>query len=159
MKIVRDRPSKFISTVYLSLIICLVVLVIILIAGTIFGRFFHTSSSKLEQKGVLLEGNKGQTYTGIGQIRVPTADPQPSMVIIVVLFIYDPEDKAFSEELAFRTGEFRDIIKKYFGSFSTAELRKYSDEILKTELLQRLNRILRLGQIEILYFSDFIIID
>ena len=153
-----DRPSKIISILYQCLLACLVVLVFALIAGTIYGMFFHNPSSKREQIEVLQKSGEGQTFTGIGQIRVPTADPQPGMVIILVSFIYYPDDKAFSEELALRVGDFRNIIENYFASLSIPELQKLGDESIKTELLRRFNSILRLGRIEALYFSDFMII-
>ena len=158
MRSTRDRPSKTIHYLYRCLLICLIILAIILIAGTFYGVFFNTPSPKYEQMKILRDDDKGQTFTGIGQIRVPTADPQPGMVILMVSFSYYPEDKAFSEELALRVGDFRNIIEKYIASFSISELQELGDEDLKTELLRRLNSILRLGKIETLYFSDFIII-
>jgi len=140
--------------------VCLIVLGIIIIGGTIYGVLFRTIppgySSNL-QIDALLSG-QGQTFTGIGRIRVSTADPQPGIVILFVSFIYHPEDKAFSEELALRVRDFRGIITDYIGSFSTAELQEQGEEDIKAELLRRFNTILRLGKIEVLYFSDFMIV-
>jgi flagellar basal body-associated protein FliL len=99
-----------------------------------------------------------QIFTGIGRIRVSTADPQPGMVIIFVLFEYNSGDRPFSEELALRVGEFRNIIREYVGSFSATELQQLSEETIKAELLRRFNQILRLGRIETLYFNDFMIL-
>jgi flagellar basal body-associated protein FliL len=106
----------------------------------------------------ILNGDNEQIFTGIGQIRISTLDPQPGLVIISVSFMYDPSDKAFAEELVLRVKELRGIIQNYFCSFSALELQKQADESLKTELLQRFNSILRLGQIEKIYFSDYMII-
>jgi flagellar FliL protein len=106
------------------------------------------------------EPNQGkkQVFTDIGQIRVSTADSQPGTVILFVSFMYPPEDKAFSEELTLKARAFREIIFNYIGSFSCDELRGQSEEHIKAELLLRINAILRLGQIETLYFSDFMIV-
>jgi flagellar basal body-associated protein FliL len=100
----------------------------------------------------------GQTFTGIGRIRISTADPQPGMVILFVSFVYNPGDKLFSEELVLKIKDFREIITDYIGSFSVEELQKQEEENIKLELLRRFNAVLRLGQIETLYFSDFMVI-
>jgi len=133
--------------------------VLIIIFGTIYGVFFNTTPLSSTQIGGQQKSDRqGQTFTGIGQLRVTTADPQPGMVILFVLFTYYPDDKAFSEELALRVREFRDIIVSYIGSFSIIDLQSQGEELIKTELLRQFNAILRLGQIETLYFSDFLII-
>jgi len=137
------------------------VLGLILIIGTIYGAFFNTRPSNHNpnvQVNAPGEGGQGQNFTGIGRIRASTADPQPGMVILFVSFIYYPEDKAFSEELALRVRDFREIITDYIGSLSIAELHGQDEEALKAELLRRFNAVLRLGQIETLFFSDFMII-
>ena len=159
MKLERDRPSKTISYLYKFLLTCFVALVFLLIVGTLYGVFFHVPSSKNEKIEVLRNDNKGQTFAGIGQIRVPTADPQPAMVILLVSLVYFPDDKAFSEELVFRIGDFRNIIESYVSALSILELQKLGDEGIKMELLHRFNSILRLGQIETLYLNDFMIIE
>ena len=104
------------------------------------------------------QNGQGQTFTGIGRIRVPTADSQPAIVIIFVTFNYNPDDRAFSEELALRVKDFRAIITDYIGSFAAAELKKQDEESIKSEILRRFNAILRLGQIDTLYFSDFMVV-
>ena len=144
---------------------CLIALGLIIIGGTIYGVFFHAAPpgynlngqrNALRESGQ--ESGQGQTFTGIGRLRIPTADPQPGMVILFVSFMYYPDDRAFSEELALRVRDLRDIIRDYIGSFSTAELQRQDEEVIRAELLRRFNGILRLGQIETLFFSDFMII-
>ena len=161
MKSTENRPLQLLSFVYRSLIICLIALGLILIGGTIYGVFLRTippGHKPDKQIDVLRESGQGQTFTGIGRSRVSTADPEPGMVILFVSFVYYPADKAFSEELALRIRDFRDIIVNYISSFTTAELQKQGEEGIKIELLRRFNAILRLGQIETLYFSDFMIV-
>ena len=147
--------------VYRGLIILFIFFGVAIIGGTIYGVFSHASPFNAAQKMDDLQrdiSEEGQTFVGIGKIRVSTIAPNPGMVILFVSFKYFPSDKAFSEELVLRIGDFRGIIVDYIGSFSVAELQKLSEESLKIELLRRFNAILRLGQIEVLYLSDFIII-
>ena len=146
------------SLVRRILIICLFLLILVFIGGTVYGLFFHSTDTGNNQNEVFRKSGEAQTFTNIGRIRVPTADPQPEMAILFVSFVYYPDDKAFSEELALRVREFREIITDYIGSFQAAELGALSEETIKAELLRRFNDILRLGQIETLYLSDFMII-
>ena len=152
-----DRRTWILSSLYRSLQICLLLLGIIIVGGTIYWVFFHEKPTGHEQINVLPEIG-GQTFTGIGRIRISTADPQPGMVILFVSFIYNPGDKVFSEELVLRIKDFREILTNYIGSFSIEELRNQEEEDIKFELLRRFNAVLRLGRIETLYFSDFLII-
>ena len=120
--------------------------------------FFHTAPAENFQFTSLPLSGNAEIFGGIGRLRVPTADADPGIVIISVLFEYNPADRPFSEELALRIGEFRTIIRDYIGSFSAAELRQLNEEIIRSELLLRFNTILRLGRIETLFFGDFMII-
>ena len=162
MKLLGERRLRLLSFTYRGLIAGCVFIGLVIIAGTIYGLFFHAASQDrktgVSQKSELSAGEQGQAFTGIGRIRISTADPQPEMAILFVSFIYYPEDIAFSEELAHRIRDFREIILDYIGSFTGADLRVQDEEIIKTELLRRFNAILRLGQIETLFFSDFMII-
>ena len=146
------------SKVYRGLLISLVFLGLVFIFGTIYGVFFQKRSLENKQVEILGKSGEEHIFTGIGRIRIPTRDPQPGILIVSVSFVYYPEDKFFSEELALRIGDFRNIIMNYFGSFSIAELQQLSEESNKTELLRRFNATLRLGKIETLYFSDFLIV-
>ena len=153
-----DRRLSALSFVYRFLLIIVTILVLLFIGGTIFGVFQKTDPPEHNQPSIIQENEQGQTFTGIGRIRVPTADPQPGMVILFVTFRYNPEDKAFSEELALRIKDFREVIMHYIGSFSAEELLNQSEESIKSEFLHRFNTILRLGKIDTLYFSEFLII-
>ena len=162
MKSTGDRRINLLFLVYRGLIICLTLLGLILIGGTIYGVFYHKSLPERSSVAASQEVGEGQTFTGIGQIRVPTADHQPGLVILHVVFTYYPGDKAFTEELVLRVGDFRKIITDYLSSFSTVELYNMNadglEDDLKKELLLRFNAILRLGQIETLYFGDFMVL-
>ena len=161
MKVKRDGRPQLLPYVYRGLFICLIVLGLILAGGTIYG-FFFKNASPVQRPANPQSSNeangRGQTFTGIGRVRVSTADPQPGTVILLISFIYYPEDRAFSEELALRVKDFREIISNYIGSFSVDELQNIGEETVKTELLRRFNAVLRLGKIESLHFSDFMIV-
>lgn len=166
----RDRRFEFLAKIYKGLLVCLVVIGIIFAAGTIYGIFFRFTNTMQDQANDIhagRDGREGQTFTGIGRLRVYTkdadsisgADSRAGMVVIFVSFVYYPDDKPFSEELVLRVNDFRNIIIDYIGSFEAAELGEKSENEIKADLRQRFNAILRLGKIETLFFSDFIVIE
>ena len=159
IKTTEKRESQKLLFIYRSLIIIFIIFGIIFIGGTIQRLFFHTGVPNSSPTNTYQEAEGGQIFTGIGPNRVSTADFQPGMVIIYVTFMYYPEDRAFSEELVLRVTEFRQIIRDYFGSFPVSELKILSEDKIKAELLNQFNAILRLGQIEALYFSDFLVVE
>ena len=158
-KMTGGKQLTALFLIYRSLIICLIILGVVLICGTIYGAILHVNRQSNSKVVASNNVGQGQTFTGIGPIRVSTADPHPGMVILFVTFIFYPEDKAFSEELVLRVKDFRQIIMEYFGSFAVSELRVSNEESMKTQLLDRFNAILRLGQIDTIYFSEFMIVE
>ena len=158
MNLPEDRRSRLLFYTYWSLIGVLILLGLVFICGTVYGVFFHKSSPSQVKSAAFQKTGEGQIFTGIGTIRIPTADTQPGMVILSVSFIYYPEDKAFSEELVLRVKDFRQIIVDYFSSFPASELRALDEDSIKSELLLRFNSVLRLGEIETLYLGDYMII-
>jgi flagellar basal body-associated protein FliL len=144
--------------VYRALIVCVAFLALVIAGGTVYGVLFTTRSKNVQPGAARQTPGQEQIFTGIGQIRVSTADPQGGMAILSVSFMYYPEDKAFSEELALKVKEFREIAINYIGSFSVADLQKQDEAIIKAELLRRFNAILRLGRIGSLFFTDFMIV-
>jgi flagellar basal body-associated protein FliL len=100
-----------------------------------------------------------KVFTGIGRVRLSTAPPNPSTVVIAIFFQYDPADTVFAEELASRIGDFRDMTANYIASYHADELRDKTESEVKDALLHRYNAVLRLGQIGALYFNEYMIID
>jgi flagellar basal body-associated protein FliL len=125
-------------------------------------------------------------FTGIGRLRIPLApaaggntaggaasstgpetigaagqNPGDSRaaLIISIAFPYDPGDRAFSEELASKAGEFRRIARDYFSSRSVEELRGMDETPMKAGLLEAYNSALRLGKIRALYFYDLLLFE
>jgi flagellar basal body-associated protein FliL len=155
-------PPEFISRI---LAVIAAVLALILLAGTVYALVLRGKGEKpgtataAQGDPLLLEAEIDGMFTGIGRIRASTGSPEPATVILSIAFPYSPRDRAFSEELAARIGDFRAGAIDYFVSFSTDELRQKDEAAIKAELLGRFNGLLRLGQITTLYFSDYLIIE
>ncbi|MDR2176656.1 MAG: flagellar basal body protein FliL [Treponema sp.] len=163
MKMVRviERPSWGLLALYRALMAVFLLLILSLLAGTLYALIFREAPVRESLSG--LTGARAEipagVFTGIGRIRTATAGSRPAAVILSVAFPYAPEDRPFSEELAARTGNFRNLTVNYFAALSTAELARKNEGEIKRELLEQYNGILRLGSIEELYFNDYIVIE
>jgi flagellar basal body-associated protein FliL len=173
MKSGGKDPSLALIIIYRALLILLFFAGLLLLGGTLYALVFlreGNGAASGQPSGALPPAGEEQLFTGIGRIRVSAGDDSPT-VIISITFPYSRSDKAFSEELAARVGDFRTITADYFKSLSAGELGStdsfdstdsiYSidENILKEELLSRYNGILRLGKIRVLYFNDFLYLD
>jgi flagellar basal body-associated protein FliL len=159
MKQIVDRSVKKLLILYRLLLAVLIALALIILGGTLYALILRPSPAPPQGASRESPAESDRIFTGIGRIRSVTADPEPSTVILSVAFPYIPEDRAFSEELASRVGELRRITADYLRSLSADELRRLAEGDIKAELLNRYNAHLRLGNIEVLYFSDFMILD
>ncbi|MDR2797338.1 MAG: flagellar basal body-associated FliL family protein [Treponema sp.] len=122
---------------------------------TLPDRVIPAFSRKETQEPRAMDG----MFTGIGRFRVVTADTPPMTIVISIVFPYRPEDRAFAEELDSKVRDFRNITAAYFSAHTAAELRQANESQIKAEMVRRYNDMLHLGQIEVLYFHDFMIIE
>jgi flagellar basal body-associated protein FliL len=166
---VVEHPFRGLLVLYRVLVAVVVLLVFLLLGGTLYALVFRGSAGLNRggnSQGSPVPGEAGGAgeytggaFTGIGRIRALTAEPRAATVILSVTFPYPPEDRAFSEELAAKIGQFRGITAEYFASFPVEELRGKEEGAVKEDLRQRYNSILRLGSITQLYFNDYMIIE
>ena len=151
---IRPRASSVLNIIYRVLLGVFLCLAVFFLAGTIYS---FLSRNEGAVPSVFSDTADPRIFTGIGRLRLEANDE--ATVIISITFPYIPEDLAFSEELATRVNDFRTIAREYFSAYSAEELRLMNEEIIKNEMLNRFNSVLRLGKIEILYFNDFLVIE
>jgi flagellar basal body-associated protein FliL len=155
MKMPREEKPRFLMILYRCLAVVFVVLALVYLGGTAWALLGRKGEGGHEAR----TGGEDRVFTGIGRLRLATGDPLPATVVVSVAFLYAPEDRSFSEELASRVGDFRSLTAGYFKSFGAAELKLKDEDRIKADLLERYNAVLRLGKIGVLYFNDFIIIE
>ena len=153
MKRVEERPPQTAIIVYRILIAIVAVLVLILIAGTIYGFVKRGKPSAPPPPSEA--GQEENIFSSLGTLRIPTTDSEPETVIISIAFPYNKNDRPFSEELASRIPWFKTTISDYLGAFSAEEIETMETDTINQELLKRFNAELRLGQIRELYITDF----
>jgi flagellar basal body-associated protein FliL len=166
---IAEHPSRGLLALYHALVAVVFLLIFLLLLGTLYALVIRGPAPPNRGTNGGTSRNQGESggpgdhtdeiFTGIGRIRALTAGPQEAAVILSVSFPYDPEDQAFSEELAAKIGQFRGITGEYFASFAVDELRQKEEGAIKEELRQQYNAILRLGNIPQLYFNDLMIIE
>jgi flagellar basal body-associated protein FliL len=153
---------------YRALLILALVLGLFLVGGTLFAVFRGSGEAGDRAAGDRAAGAGEAVFTNIGRLRIPAAadgaGPGPAgegraALVISIAFPYPPGDRAFTEELASRVGDFRRIAADYFSARSLEELREMDEKKMKADLLREYNAALRLGKIETLYFNDFLLFE
>jgi len=168
MKQSGKRPLRAGIVVYRVLLMIALVLALSLLGGTLYALVFRAekkglpgqvSGDALSPMSSLNTPRNENIFTEIGRIRTSTAGSQPATVILAVTFPYSSRDKTFLEELNAQIANFRSVTVDYFGTFSADELRQKDEALIKAELLRQYNLLLRLGQLNTLYFNEYIIIE
>ena len=158
---VNPEVQRILYTALLSLAGALIGLLLI---GTIFGIARSGDAKPILHLGKQTGAGSAQTYnddirvfSGLGRLRIPLSNS--STLVLSIAFPYRHNDTAFTEELAVKIGEFKEIALDYFSSLPADRAAKIDEEAAKTEILRRYNEILRLGRIENLYFSDMMVLE
>jgi flagellar basal body-associated protein FliL len=151
----------------------LAALLAVIALGTVWAVFIRPASRAEPALGNIEAGGVPQAsgasgpvrriFTGMGRLRVRLAAPADAesggTALVTVVFPYDDSDRAFVEELAHNIGKFRALTTEYFELIPADSPLLVDEQTLKDDLLSRYNRLLRLGRIDTLYFSEFIIIN
>ena len=155
-----EKNSRFLLITLLSITGALI---LILVTGTIVGLARPRHAQPLIVFGgaarpqqTALQTDDIRVFSGMGRMRIPLADS--SVLILSVAFPYSANDIAFTEELAAKIGDLREISTNYFHSLPAERLIPIDEDAAKREILSRFNAGLRLGHITALYFSDMMVI-
>ena len=156
MKRVEERPPGAALRLYRILIWVVIALGIILAAGTVYGLARRRAGPSGAPPEVPQDGENGESvFSGLGTLRIPTADPEPETLLVSIAFPYDKNDRPFAEELASRVSFFKTAAAEYLGAMGAEELAALDMDTVRAEILGRYNAALRLGQIRELYILDY----
>jgi flagellar basal body-associated protein FliL len=168
MKRELNPASRWPLNLYRIVVALVLTLIILLIAGTIYGLVRSRDAAPLIRIGGSIATGEASSpaasaniFTGIGRLRIPlrpSAAGSGGTLILSIAFPY-PDDQPFIEELAAKIGDFRSIAAAYFSALPAEKLVNLDEAAAKIELLKRYNANLRLGKIETLYFNDLMIIE
>jgi flagellar basal body-associated protein FliL len=184
MKREIDVPGNKLIILYRIIVGVLLLLVVLLIAGSLYGLLrsrdsgplFHIGGGGAFREGIkngsaagngVSEGTGAfSVFSGIGTLRIQNTNKSqaseksdPAVIIVTISFPYKADDRPFTEELASNLGKFRSIATNYFASLPRDNLAKLDEEQAKAEILRQYNALLRLGRIETLYFGDLMVVE
>jgi flagellar basal body-associated protein FliL len=166
VKLFEIPNSKRERIVYLFLLSLAGALILLLITGTIFALARPKDSNALVKFGKpkaeqpaaeQMQDGDIRIFSGLGRLRIPLSNS--SILILSIAFPYQADDTDFTEELAVKIGDFKQLATDYFSSLDDSKIIYLNEEEAKAEILKLFNANLRLGRIEALYFSDLMIID
>jgi flagellar basal body-associated protein FliL len=171
-------PSKRLLIIYRVVVAVILALVLVLVSGSLYailrspdakplfsigGKGGGTADTQNGGSVWVRSGEATAVFTEIGRLRIPVtvpADmPGAATVILSVSFPYPANDRPFAEELASRTAEIRSVATGYFSGLPAEDIARLDEETAKAEILLRYNSLLRLGKIETLYFTDFMLVE
>jgi len=155
---------------YRVVVALILALVLALVIGSLYAVLRSPNSKPLfrigggsgdAQQGRVEAAPAGEVnvFSGIGRLRIPLAGEPSATLIVAISFPYPADDRPFAEELASRIGDFRSIATEYFASLPPEKAASLNEESAKTDILKRYNALLRLGQIQTLYFGDLMLVD
>jgi len=101
-------------------------------------------------------GTPEKIYTKLGTLRALTADVPPIPIVITPYFSYPDNDKAFFEELTSKNKKLQQIILQYINTKTQKELSKIGEIKVKEDILKQFNTALIMGQINTIYFDEYI---
>jgi flagellar basal body-associated protein FliL len=142
---------------YRALAFTAAALILVILAGTVYG-LLRQGKLRGEQAPFPAETAGGaveSVFTGLGTMRIATADSEPETIVISVAFPYNKNDRPFSEELASRISFFRSATEEYLGAMTAEEIAALDPASVNEELLVRYNAALRLGQIREIFILEF----
>lgn len=97
-------------------------------------------------------------YDVFEPIRTRTADETPYTVIARVALGYNPDNKSLYSEIVERTPKLQDLIRSYFTQRTAKEVMPRNEEVVKQELMVRVNQILSSGKIQDVIFLEYNVI-
>jgi len=157
----QDAGSKGgLAAVEKTLVIVLGVIILVLVAGSIYGLASGTRAKKLAREAGMAALPAGSNvFTAIGTIRASTRDSPPSVVVATISFPYPADDPAFAEELEKKTSALKTAAMSWFSERKAADLVPAYSGSVKTGLRDSFNALLSLGKVDEIWLSDFSVIE
>ena len=154
----KSKLNKILLSIliYLGLIIIITTILAFAQKRTRFNNKLPITKTSVEE---INNSEMLESFTGLGRIRLSTkVDSKGKNIPLIVTpwFSYPKGDEQFFEELSKKSSIIKSIIIQYFSLYTEKELYAIDETELKQNLLSQINQHLILGQIENIYFSEYI---
>lgn len=151
-KEILPKVLKWVILVLVAIIFTVTVVVVtlrIMNRGTVAQSYAPVSEAFEAEPEIL-------SWYGIEEVRTRTADQNPQTVIVKMKLGYEKESKDMQTDLIARTEYIYDAVRRYFSMKTAAELTPQSEEQIKEELKEIINRIVSSGtKVQEIVFMDF----
>lgn len=146
----------------------LIIIIGALVAIIFLGTIFAIGNKKQNEPEVLIAKGKAENlaapadtsvsaYYDLGKIRIVTTDQTP--MVLDPWLAYPEGDTVFYEELARKRGVLKAIFSDYFDNHTKKELLTTTEPVIKEEIKAKINTELSLGQIQDIYFTDYLFLE
>lgn len=157
----EKKPNK---NSKLIVIIIAVMLGFILVSGAVFGGYYFASrnSATTTSNGDVSSNKKeasGEELTlELDEFLINLADEgKPRYLKVKVAIGYNDGNENLKKELEVKKPVVRDTLNNVFRTKKTADLKPEGEEVLKKELLDKVNDALSFGKIHSIYFSEILV--
>lgn len=152
--------GKLIEWLLSNMIIVIISVVLAVVISFIMIKALTSQKSEEVYKTVQLAPKPAPLVIfPLDEFRVNTADlDEPHYIRVKINLAYDEKNKKLATELPQRTKQFRDIVLQILNSKEKQDIdEQIEKERLKDEIKKSINNVLTSGEIEDVYYEDFII--
>lgn len=128
--------------------------------------FFISESSKNKKavRQVIQASSKNESpvsstanFNDWGRLRTITKDKIP--VVISPVIEYEKDNKPLHEEFCQKESKIKSIVTNYFNNKTKEQLLQMNEQTIKAQITRQLNQELSMGNINALYFEEYILLD
>ena len=102
---------------------------------------------------------KQMFYNDFGRLRTFTKDEQNIPLVITPIIAVAIDNKPLYEEICVKKGKLQSLIVRYFNDKTKEEILQIGDITIKAQLKRMIDENLSMGQIDELYFDEFLFLD
>lgn len=180
MKMKLYKPERNVEditeTVNKVLLVIIGALIGLILIGTIIGfatkkarpgKNYRTADPSPNQIESLNKNREEQiaAFTGINTLRILTLPEEGNekdngaSLVVKPWFSYPEDNTEFYEELSKKRNLMTGIITSYFSTKTKSQLMMISEDDIKLQLLNEINGQMTLGQIQDIYFTDYLFLN
>lgn len=160
---IYTMESKTINKInrILFILLGIIVFVIILIS---LSHFLHKTNNtnkyrKIDNPTEIQKNIEYSLFSDFGRLRTYTCDTQQIPVVILPFLSYKSENTFLYEELCQKQRKIKSIILQYFTQKTQEELFSLGEEKVKLEILTQINDELSMGNIESIFFEEYLFLE
>ena len=160
---IYTMESKTINKINRILFILLGIIVFVIILISLFHFLYKTNNTnkyrKIDNPTEIQKNIEYSLFSDFGRLRTYTCDTQQIPVVILPFLSYKSENTFLYEELCQKQRKIKSIILQYFTQKTQEELFSLGEEKVKLEILTQINDELSMGNIESIFFEEYLFLE